>query len=155
IISTQAVAESLPKSKGGLPNTAVLKKRIADPKDSLRARLVGDLEKGVLTLLERAKKEGGQCYCALYELSDGDLVDHLKSAKKGKVQSVLSNAGEDTEEGNGDGDSTNVDARRELHKLKFDIKDRMMKKGHIGHNKFIVYVDKNKKPRAVLSGSTN
>jgi len=32
--------------------------------------------------------------------------------------------------------------------------DRMLKKGHIGHNKFIVYV-KGNKPQAVLTGSTN
>lgn len=153
IISTQAVARSLPKSKAGLPNTAILKKRILDPKNPLRIRLVGDLETGVLALLERAQKEGGECYCALYELSDRDLIDHLTVLKK-KVHIVLSNAGEDTEDGAGDGDSTNTDARKAMHKLKLDVTDRMLKKGYIGHNKFIVYVKK-KKPLAVLSGSTN
>jgi hypothetical protein len=110
IISTQAIAGSLPKSKSGLPNSSILKKRIENPKDAIRSRLVGDLETGVLELLERAKKEGGECYCALYELADKDLINHLASLKK-KAHIVLSNAGEDTEEGNGDGDSTNVDAR--------------------------------------------
>jgi phosphatidylserine/phosphatidylglycerophosphate/cardiolipin synthase-like enzyme len=153
IISTQAIARSLPKGRSGLPNTSVLKKRIADPKDSIRARLVGDLETGVVTLLERARKNGGQCYCALYELSDKDLIGHLTALSK-KVHIVLSNAGEDTEEGSGDGDSTNADARRDLHERKLDVTDRMLKKGQIGHNKFVVYVDK-KGPQAVLSGSTN
>jgi len=154
IISTQMIARNLPKSKSGLPNSSVLKKRIANPKDALRARLVGDLETGVLALLERVKKDGGECYCALYELSDKDLIDHLATLGK-KVHIVLSNAGDDTEEGAKDGDSTNVDARRKLHKLKLDVTDRMLSKNHIGHNKFVVYVDKKKRPQAVLSGSTN
>lgn len=153
IISTQAVARSLTKSKSGVPNTKELETDIKDPGNPLRIRLVGDLENGVLRLLERARKEGGQCYCALYELSDKDLIDNL-AALKDKVHVVLSNAGEDTEEGAGDGDNTNTDARKRLHKLKLDVTDRMLKKGHIGHNKFVVYVGKNR-PEAVLSGSTN
>ena len=153
IISTQAIARNLPKGKSGLPNSDALKKAIQKPGNALRSRLVGNLEDGVLTLLERAQKEGGQCYCALYELSDKDLVDHLAGLGK-RVHIVLSNAGEDTEEGAGDGDSTNTDARKRFHKLKMDVTDRMLKKGHIGHNKFVVYVGK-KGPQAVLSGSTN
>jgi phosphatidylserine/phosphatidylglycerophosphate/cardiolipin synthase-like enzyme len=153
IISTQTIARSLPKGKSGLPNTSVLKKRIAKAGDSIRARLMGDLESGVIALLDRAKKDGGECFCALYELADQELIDHLTALGK-KVHVVLSNAGEDTEEGSGDGDKTNVEARRQLHKLKLDVTDRMLKKGQIGHNKFIVYVDK-KGPQAVLSGSTN
>src|SRR4030095_13458615 len=48
----------------------------------------------------------------------------------------------------------NTDARKGFHKLKLDVTDRMLKKGHIGHNKFVVYVGK-RGPQAVLSGSTN
>jgi phosphatidylserine/phosphatidylglycerophosphate/cardiolipin synthase-like enzyme len=155
IISTQAIARALPKGRSGLPSSAVLKKRIADPKDPIRARLVGDLDQGVLTLLNRAEKEGGECYCALYELSDEKLLSHLEAlGKKSRVHIVLSNAGEDTEEGNGDGDSTNHDARKDLHDLDVDVMDRMFKKGHIGHNKFVLYKNKDG-PQAVLSGSTN
>jgi phosphatidylserine/phosphatidylglycerophosphate/cardiolipin synthase-like enzyme len=153
IISTQSIAHSLPKGRSGLPNAAVLTKKIANPDDPIRARLVGDLETGVLALLKRAVDENGQCYCALYELADKDLVDHLAALGK-RAHVVLSNAGDDTEKGNGDGDSTNTDARHRLHELKIDVTDRMLKKGHIGHNKFVVYVDK-KGPQAVLSGSTN
>ena len=135
----------------GMPNSDALKKAIQKPGNALRSRLVGNLEDGVLTLLERAQKEGGQCYCALYELSDKDLVDHLAGLGK-RVHIVLSNAGEDTEEGAGDGDLTNTDARKRFHKLKMDVTDRMLKKGHIGHNKFVVYVDKTGVPQAVLIG---
>jgi len=153
IISTQMIARNLPKGRSGLPNTGVLKKKIANANDPIRARLEGDLEAGVLSLIERVHKDGGECYCALYELADKDLIDHLKSLGK-KVHIVLANAGEDTEEGSGDGDSTNAKARRELHELGLDVTDRMLKHGYIGHNKFVVYVDK-KGPQAVLSGSTN
>jgi phosphatidylserine/phosphatidylglycerophosphate/cardiolipin synthase-like enzyme len=155
IVSTQAIAHALPKSFAGLPNTAVLKKRIADPNDPIRARLVGGLEVGVLQLLDRADKDGGECYCALYELSDKDLIDHLKSLGKKSLHVILSNAGDDTEEGSGDGDSTNTDARRDLHALGLDVQDRMLTKNHIGHNKFVVYVDAQGTAQAVLSGSTN
>jgi len=153
IISTQAIARNLPKTKAGVPSTAALQQAIKKANSPIRKRLVGELEDGVLTLLERAASEGGSCYCALYELSDADLIKHLKSLKK-KLHIVLANAGEDTEEGSGDGDSTNNAARTALHALDLDVTDRMMKKGHIGHNKFVVYV-KGRKPKAVLCGSTN
>jgi phosphatidylserine/phosphatidylglycerophosphate/cardiolipin synthase-like enzyme len=153
IISTQAIARNLPKGKTGLPNVGALQKAIRDPNNAIRKRLVGDLEDGVLTLLNRATAEDGECYCALYELSDKDLIDHLKGLGS-KVHIVLSNAGDDTEEGNGDGDSTNQDARSELHGLDLDVTDRMLKKGQIGHNKFVVYV-KDGAAQAVLCGSTN
>jgi hypothetical protein len=153
IISTQAIARSLPKGKTGLPNAGALQKAIQDPKSPIRKRLMGDLEDGVLTLLNRAAAEDGECYCALYELSDKVLIQHLKDLDS-KVHIVLSNAGTDTEEGSGDGDKTNQDARSELHELKLDVTDRMMKPGHIGHNKFVVYVQDGA-AQAVLCGSTN
>ena len=60
----------------------------------------------------------------------------------------------DTEEGSGDGDSTNHEVREQLHDEKIDVTDRMFKTGHIGHNKFVVYV-KNNVAKALLCGSTN
>jgi hypothetical protein len=152
IISTQAIARKLPKRKG-IPDTSKLKQWIREPGNPIRARLAGDLETGVLTLLERSKNEGGQCYCALYELSDKKLIDNLKSLKK-NIHIVLSNAGEDTAVGIKDGDSTNKDARYDLHQCKLDVTDRILKKGYIGHNKFVVYV-KDNVAKAVLCGSTN
>jgi hypothetical protein len=71
-----------------------------------------------------------------------------------KLHIILSNAGDDTEEGSGDGDSTNQPARKALHGTPVDITDRILKRGDIGHNKFVVYV-KEDKARAVLCGSTN
>jgi phosphatidylserine/phosphatidylglycerophosphate/cardiolipin synthase-like enzyme len=155
IISTQSIAHSLPKSSSGLPNSAELKKDIAIADSPIRAKLVGRLEAGVLELLDRVNKDGGEVYCALYELSDADLIGHLTSLPTKNLHLVLSNAGDDTEEGNGDGDSTNADARKTLHSRHFEVEDRMLKKGHIGHNKFVVYVDRQGSPRTILSGSTN
>src|SRR6516164_8448808 len=125
IISTQSIAHSLPKSSSGLPNSAELKKDIAIADNPIRARLVGGLEAGVLQLLDRVNKDGGEVYCALYELSDKDLIDHLTSLPTKNLHLVLSNAGDDTEEGNGDGDSTNAGARKTLHSRHFDVEDRM------------------------------
>jgi phosphatidylserine/phosphatidylglycerophosphate/cardiolipin synthase-like enzyme len=153
IISTQAIAGSLPKTASGIPSSTALEEAIQDRGSSIRKRLVGDLATGVLELLERARTKGGECYCALYELSDKELIDGLKKLRK-HVHIVLSNAGEDTEAGSGDGDATNAGARHDLHALRLDVTDRMLKKGHIGHNKFVVYV-KNRSARAVLCGSTN
>ena len=153
IISTQAMAASLPKGGSGLPSAKALEKAIGDTNSSIRKRLMGDLDAGLLDLLKRAEDEGGECYCALYELSDLELISELEKLKK-HVHLVLSNAGEDTEEGSGDGDSTNATARHDLHALHLDVTDRMLKKGQIGHNKFVVYV-RDSAARAVLCGSTN
>jgi phosphatidylserine/phosphatidylglycerophosphate/cardiolipin synthase-like enzyme len=153
IISTQAIAKSLPKTPTGAPSAAALDRAIRTPDSALRNRLAGDLDDGVLEFLRRAETDGGTCYCALYELSDPALVDALKRLKR-RVHVVLSNAGEDTEEGAGDGDSTNQAARQALHDLHIDVTDRMLGQGHIGHNKFVVYV-KGRRPAAVLTGSTN
>lgn len=153
IISTQAIAGSLPKTKSGIPSSAALEEAIQNPASSIRKRLVGDLATGVLELLVRAQKDGGECFCALYELSDRELIEGLTGLGK-HVHVVLSNAGNDTEDGSGDGDATNADTRRDLHAQGLDVTDRMLKKGHIGHNKFVVYV-KGGAAQAVLCGSTN
>jgi hypothetical protein len=142
IISTQAIARAfrnrrLAAEYGG-PEKENRRARRSDPRT-----LVGGLEGGVLQLLDRADKDGGERYCATYELSDPDLIKHLTALGKKKLHLVLSDAGEDTEDGSGDGDSTNTDAWSELHSLGLDVDDRMLKKGPIGHNKFVVYVDAN------------
>jgi phosphatidylserine/phosphatidylglycerophosphate/cardiolipin synthase-like enzyme len=159
IISTQAIARNLPRGKDGAPSADALKKHIARPNDPFRVRLMGDLKDGVLALLERAEQDGGECYCALYELADEELVDHLKAlGKKGKVHLILSNA--DTSQKRGKKtvkvvDGTNADARKDLHAFGMNVQDRILGSGHIGHNKFVVYCDKRGTAQAVLAGSTN
>lgn len=152
IISTQAIAKALPKGKSGLPNSNALKKAIIKDGNAIRNRLMGDLQHGVLSLFDGADGKGSHL-CALYELSDAVLVDKLIGAGKKKVRVVLSNAGAD-ENSPGLFDDTNLAARKRLHDDGFDVTDRMLKRGYIGHNKFVVY-QQGKTPKAVLTGSTN
>src|SRR5258708_4503960 len=99
----------------------------------------------ILSLLKQAKDEGGQVYCALYELSDTELLDLLNGTKLAHI--ILSNTGPD--------DATNQESRKQLHDSGVDVMDRMLTGDHIGHNKFVVYVDKDEKPQTVMTGSTN
>jgi hypothetical protein len=145
IISTQAIAELLPKKPDGAPDDEALRRLITQPDGEVRERLAGDLDEALPSLLERARNEGGECFCALYELSDSQMIDALLQTER--VHIVLSKAG--------DGDGTNRDARQRLHDANKDIADRMLGDNHVGHNKFVVYVDAQGTPRAVLAGSTN
>ena len=52
----------------------VLRGRIDQPGDPLRLSLAGEIIEGVTSLVERARTTGGQCYAALYELNDTELV---------------------------------------------------------------------------------
>jgi phosphatidylserine/phosphatidylglycerophosphate/cardiolipin synthase-like enzyme len=146
ILATQALTHKVPLGPSGAPNPTVLKGRIDQPGDPLRQRLAGQILEGLTSLLDRAVKQGGECYCALYELNDPELIKALLDAKM-KVHIILSNTGTD--------DAENTPARQTLHEAGADITDRMLANGHIGHNKFMLYVDSSNKPRAVLTGSTN
>ena len=146
ILSTQFLTTQIPKSLSGQPNYKILLERIKQPGDSLRNRLAGELKGAVLSLLDKALNEGGECYCALYELNDIELVEKILEAHD-RVHVILSNTGPL--------DETNEVSRASLHDKGIDIIDRMVSTGHIGHNKFIVYVDKNGTPTQVMTGSTN
>ena len=146
ILSTQSLVHQIPKGPGGAPNFIKLKDRIDQPGDPLRNSLSGQLREAMLGLFQRAKSEGGSLHCALYELNDPELEQQLL-AGKGFVHIILSNTGPD--------DAVNTAARQALHDAGVDITDRMVGSGHIGHNKFVVYLDKSGKPQGVWSGSTN
>jgi phosphatidylserine/phosphatidylglycerophosphate/cardiolipin synthase-like enzyme len=145
ILSTQYLAHQIPHFSSGTPDYKVLKDRIDQPGDPLRNSLAGQIIEALSTLLNRVKNEGGECYCALYELNDPEMLTLLLSTPN--LHIILSNTGKD--------DGENKGARQTLHDAGIDISDRMLKDGHIGHNKFAVYVDNNGTPQAVLSGSTN
>jgi phosphatidylserine/phosphatidylglycerophosphate/cardiolipin synthase-like enzyme len=145
ILSTQSLAHQLPQDNEGKPQYDVLIGRINQPDDPLRNRLAGESINALESLLNRARDEGGKCYCALYELNDPELLRTLLNAPFAHI--ILSNTGTD--------DATNKASRQALHEAGIDVMDRMLANGHIGHNKFVLYVDKNGKPTAVLSGSTN
>jgi len=145
ILSTQSVAHMLPLDASGAPSSPDLIKHISTKGDPLRLRLAGEMLDALELLLNRAKAEGGTCYAALYELADQELVARLQDSPF--VHLILSNTGPD--------DATDKHARALLHASHLDITDRMLKSGHIGHNKFVVYLDKHGDPQAVLTGSTN
>src|SRR5215469_11461933 len=146
ILSTQFLSHQVPAGPSGAPNFKVLKDRIDQPGDPLRKALAGQIIEGLLLLLERAKSEGGSCFAALYELTDTELEGALLAQPN--LHIILSNTGTD--------DSENQPARQALHDQRgIDIIDRFVPGGHIGHNKFVVYVDAGGQPKAVLLGSTN
>ncbi|MEP6764878.1 MAG: phospholipase D-like domain-containing protein, partial [Gemmatimonadaceae bacterium] len=164
IISTQSISKQLPHGASGTPNKNELIKHITTIGDKIRAGLAGEALTALPNLLKRAVAEGGKCYAALYELTDSELLNDLEAAK-GHVELILTNAdgskpgvtaaGKPTTVK--DYDATNRDSRARLHlSLGADIHDRLLSAGsYIGHNKFVVYVDKHGTPQAVLTGSTN
>ncbi len=146
ILSTQFVARQIPAGPSGAPNYKILTNRIDQPGDPLRIALAGQILEGLELLLKRAADEGGRCYAALYELTDPELVSLLLASKNLSI--ILTNTGTD--------DSENQPARQALHdQAGIAVIDRFVPGGHIGHNKFCVYVDGKNKATAVLLGSTN
>ena len=146
ILSTQSLASQVPKSQSGIPNYSILLDRIKQTGDKLRNKLADELKDAVMSLLEKTIQEGGECYCALYELNDPELVEKLLEARN-RVHIILSNTGPD--------DETNQVSRASLHDSGVDITDRMVSSGHIGHNKFVIYVNPEGVPSTVMTGSTN
>jgi phosphatidylserine/phosphatidylglycerophosphate/cardiolipin synthase-like enzyme len=146
ILATQHLAQVLPPGKSGAPDYQDLLKQIGTPQNKLRQELAGQMIEALKSLLLEAQSQGGQCYCALYELDDPELIQTIIDSK-GCIHLVLSTAGKN--------DSTNEEARQQLHDEGIDITDRMLGSAHIGHNKFVVYTDQAGTPQAVLAGSTN
>ena len=160
IIATQSLSRKLPKDKFGTPSAAALRKHIGKPGDKIREGLAGEAIEALTSLLDRAQKEKGKCYCALYELADPELIGALTKSK-GFVEVILANA--DSSKVDADGktrkvyDGTNAGSRKLLRAALGDaLHDRLLPSGsYIGHNKFIVYTDKAGLPKAVLTGSAN
>jgi phosphatidylserine/phosphatidylglycerophosphate/cardiolipin synthase-like enzyme len=152
IVSTQALTHAL-----GTPNVDRLHAEVANPKSRIRKDLQGQLFAGLTRLLDRADSENGSIQAALYELNDPlGLERRLQAADHGNPRSrtvILGNEfGEDpvTHVETDDVDSAN---RAELKKH-VSVVDRMLPKGRIPHNKFMV-LSTGGKPQAVLTGSTN
>ena len=169
LISTQRVARAL---KDASNKKDTLLEQVADPENPLRASLSGDMVEALTGFLDRAKTKG-QLYAALYELGDKELLEKLVSVKDrlhiiladAKKTVAADGAEDDTGDEEDDGGTTkkktkvidsNQDARDTLDQEGVKEKlDRILPNSHIGHNKFVVYVDGQGRPRAVLLGSTN
>ncbi|URD35160.1 phospholipase D-like domain-containing protein [Methylobacterium tardum] len=178
ILSTQFLLKVL--SEDGAIKPGELEDHLRKPGDWLRRYLSGD----VLTVITAFfAQEGGRFHAALYELEDEELED-LLAANAERLSLILSDAGsrsprkhkaegEDEEddirtdgadeaEGKTVYDARNAKARATLRALAdrpgtaFEMQDRFFNgSGHIGHNKFVVFVDDAGTPRSVLTGSTN
>ena len=154
IVATQALSHAL----NDKPSIAALTPHILDPADPIRIRLMGQLSEGVTSLLDRADKDGGVINAALYELNDlNGLEVRLQAADHGNPKNrnvILGNeqsVDRETKEAIEDSDFENRDA---LKKAGVTVIDRILGKGSIPHNKFMV-LSQNDAPVAVLSGSTN
>jgi phosphatidylserine/phosphatidylglycerophosphate/cardiolipin synthase-like enzyme len=146
ILSTQHISHMIPPGSTGAPNYQKLVSHIQTPGDPLRGELAGQMIDAVLSLLQKAQAEGGECYAALYELNDKQLISELLKTGN-RLHLILSTAGTN--------DATDKVARQQLHQAGIDITDRMLDLAHIGHNKFVVYVDADGHAQSVLAGSTN
>ena len=160
-----------------------LKDEIQRPDSKIREFLMGDVYKFVTELVDRARKERGQVYLALYELHDKQLIKLLVDAMKSKlIHIILTTAGNLNPNPKGAAkkgakkreskkkaaktkklpivwDTENDDPRAQLHKAAGREKDRVIDRmfnssARIGHNKLAVYVTGGK-PTAVMTGSTN
>lgn len=176
LISTQRVSRAIndahdPKKK--------LLAAVASSTNPLRKSLAGDMIATLTDFLNRASGEG-TIHAALYELGDAELIENL-TALGNKLHIVLSNAAKQTPEKSsvdmvgetedsvikplGDNAANPTDAskitdgnqaaRTALAQAGAAKWDRIMPSNHIGHNKFLVYVDQAGVPQAVLTGSTN
>lgn len=155
ILATQSTAHQLHGGKdlGGMKG--ILLKRIVNPSDQLRKDLAGQMIEALTMLPDEAHANGNDCYSALYEFQDPELIDHL-AALKDHAHLILSNM-PGTPDDDPKGPKTNDVYAAERERIKeagADVTDRFMPGGHIGHNKFTLLDDRSG-PTAVQFGSTN
>jgi phosphatidylserine/phosphatidylglycerophosphate/cardiolipin synthase-like enzyme len=153
IVASQALTHQL-----GTPDVNRLRALIADPANPIRQRLEGELYAGLTSLLDRADQHGGTIQAALYELNDSaGLEVRLQAADHGDPHArtvILGNEFTTDPVTNAADDDADRANRAALHNAGVSVIDRMLPKGQIPHNKFMVlFLDG--QPHTVLSGSTN
>jgi len=154
IVASQAVSREM-KGKG----LNVFRQRIGDPKDPLRVMLAGQLYEGVTSLLDRLDAtEDATVLAALYELGDPEgLERRLQAADHGSPKArhvILGNEwGVDAKTKEPIRDLC-ADARKGLKNAGVPVIDRMVPRGQIPHNKFMV-LKEGEQPVLALTGSTN
>ncbi|MDF3831426.1 phospholipase D-like domain-containing protein [Cupriavidus basilensis] len=153
ILSTQWLTHAMEKTLGHVPTKDDLKAEIVKLDSPIRSYLAGDLPAMMKSMFDRLQG-GGELYLALYELTD-PLLRQLIVNHAPQVHLILSNTSLDKK--SDQWDTENDPARKALHSAGLaEMHDRMFNNsGHIGHNKFAVYVGPQGQPQAVLSGSTN
>jgi phosphatidylserine/phosphatidylglycerophosphate/cardiolipin synthase-like enzyme len=150
LISTQHVSDAL---KGNI-STASLLAAIKVPGNQLRKDLAGDILETLTGFVAQAKNSGS-IYAALYELTDVELVQSLVGIGK-KLNIVLANiVAKPTSGGSEEKPGENDDSEEKLKTSAGSLLYRQPPSGHIVHNKFLIYVNADGTPQAVLTGSCN
>ena len=147
IVASQWVSRRLEITPDDL-KTKELETIIDTPGDPMRKFLYGPLGSKLFELLAEAAKKKRQVYAALYELHDKELEAALGQLGK-RAHVVLANGSVKKK-----GADQNKAARDHLTG-KVDLYNRMISPNALGHNKFLVICDSNKKPRWVWTGSQN
>lgn len=150
LVSSQWLADLLPKLPDGTPDPAGLIEALKDPNSIIARKLGASLPAFVMLPYEEAVKEAGHVYSLYYELAAPEIVDYLR--KHEDVWSmVYGNAGKD--------DTTNVETRKQFHDDGADVTDRFVPDGSIAHNKSAILGKKGKgkrrKPRKWMLQSAN
>jgi phosphatidylserine/phosphatidylglycerophosphate/cardiolipin synthase-like enzyme len=163
-LSTQWIRKALNVPKGKSPSPKKVQAAIEAQGNPIREVLTGDVLSFLKTLLDRATNKGGELYLALYELGDDELKKAIESNGT-RCHLILSNTSQGkpkplpgakpNSNAKAIWDAENAPERPILRKAHVDLEDRLFNNGHIGHNKFVVYVDGSGQPRTVLTGSTN
>lgn len=136
------------------------KKALGKKETTIRHFLSGDLRVALLDLLDKAQKDGREVFGALFEVSDGELIEALAKFGK-KAHIVLANGSITAAKGEGSAAARkrdeNKDSRATLRKAKVDVvtKDRFISPGALGHNKFLVITGEDSEPAIAWTGSTN
>lgn len=147
IVAAQWVSRRLGITAHNL-QTAKLRTVISTADDPFRNYLAGPLGERLFERLAAAAKEKREIYAALYELDDKQLEAAL--AKFGKRAHVVLANGSVKKKG----EDQNSEAREGLTDA-VDLHDRMISPRALGHNKFLVICDEQKRPRWVWTGSQN
>ncbi|APV51469.1 hypothetical protein BWI17_18295 [Betaproteobacteria bacterium GR16-43] len=147
VVAAQWVSRRLGITRDDL-KTKKLRTVIETPGDSFREYLYGPLGAKLFAELDSAAAEKREIYAALYELDDEQLEATLEKMGT-RAHVVLANGSVKKK-----GDDQNSDARERLAG-KIDLHDRMVSPRALGHNKFLVICDDEKKPRWVWTGSQN
>jgi phosphatidylserine/phosphatidylglycerophosphate/cardiolipin synthase-like enzyme len=147
IIAAQWVSRALNNN----PQKSAILSQVQTIGNPLRAALSGLLRPEITSLLDEARQGGGKIYAALYELNDPELIKGLM-ALGNRCNLILANGAfkSNTPPNNDE----NAAVRAQL-KGKVNLFDRIVKKGHFAHNKFVVFCDSNGNAQKVLTGSTN
>lgn len=144
IVATQWLSREL--RARGAEDRATLTSLIETTGDRVRSFLGGGVLWRLPKLLADTLAAGGEIHAALFELNDPQLLKALE-ALGAKAHVILA-------DGSSAPDDENAEARTSLKAAGVDVCDRLVKKGHFAHNKFLVTSDVNG-PTAVWTGSTN